>query len=233
MKKLLPGIFALVLTSNALFAQTPNTLTPKEEKAGWVLLFDGKTLNGWHTYNKAEAGSSWGAVDGALQFTPGNDGRGDITTDKAYENYELSMDWKISEGGNSGIIFDVQEDPKYGASYLTGAEMQVLDNVKAEDNKKDNHLAGSLYDMIPASKAANPAGEWNTVKILQNKGKLTFWLNGAKVVNTTIGSPEWQQILETSKFKGWNDFMKVAKGKIALQDHGHQVAYRNIKIKQL
>ncbi|RYY32764.1 MAG: DUF1080 domain-containing protein [Sphingobacteriaceae bacterium] len=232
MKKLLPGIAAILITGSA-FAQTPNTLTAKEQKAGWTLLFDGKTTTGWHTYNKGVAGDAWKVTDGELLLNPGAEGRGDITTDKEYENYELALDWKIAEGGNSGVIFDVVEDPKYGYSFLTGIEMQVLDNEKAEDNKLANHLAGSLYDIIPAGKTANPAGQWNSVKIRKDNGKLTFWLNGSKVVNVDLNSADWKALIEKSKFKtmpGWGTF---GKGHIALQDHGNAVYFRNIKIKQL
>ena len=112
--------------------------------------------------------------------------------------------------------------------------MQVLDNVKAPDNKKASHLAGSLYDMKAApATAAKPAGEWNTVKIRKDNGHLIFWLNGKEVINVQMGSPEWQQLLDNSKFKTWKDFAKYPKGHIALQQHGAIVAYKNIKIKQL
>ncbi|RCH55678.1 DUF1080 domain-containing protein [Mucilaginibacter hurinus] len=234
MKKILSGVIALTLTCQMLSAQTPNTLTAKEKKEGWVLLFDGKTTQGWHTYNKAELGNGWTAANGELQFNPAATGRGDITTDKEYENYELALDWKIEEGGNSGIIFGVNEDPKYQWSFLTGVEMQVLDNEKAGDNKIDTHVAGSLYDLIAAPRtAAKPANQWNTAVIRKKDGKLTFWLNGIQTADVQMWGDEWKTLVTNSKFKEMPAYGTYKKGHICLQDHGNIVAFRNIKIKQL
>lgn len=221
MKKMILGALALTAVSYVAVAQ----------KA--VKLFDGKTTTGWHTYNKTGAGA-WSVVDGALQLDPKSPEAADLLTDGEYENFELNIDWKIAEGGNSGIIFGVHEDPSLNATYLTGIEMQVLDNVKAEDNKKPSHLAGSLYDLKPApATAAKPAGEWNKVKIRKKDGQLTFWLNGVETVNVKIGSPEWTAMLNNSKFKTWEGFAKYPKGHIALQGHGAVVSYKNISLKQL
>lgn len=219
MKKLILSALAVAALQYTTMAQTP--------------LFDGKTTNGWHAYLQKDAGP-WKVVDGALQFDPTAPNSADLVTDGEYENYELSIDWRIAKGGNSGIIFGVHEDPKLGATYLSGIEMQVLDNVNAEDNKKANHLAGSLYDLKAApADAAKPAGEWNSAKILKDKGHLTFWLNGKEVINVQIGSPEWTELLNNSKFKTWKDFAAYPKGRIALQSHGAVVAFKNISIKQL
>ncbi|WPU96266.1 DUF1080 domain-containing protein [Mucilaginibacter sabulilitoris] len=239
MKKTLIIFAALALSASASMAQTPNTLTKKEKKQGWKLLFDGKTTQGWHTYLRDTVGSKWQVKDGALVFDPTQpkSGGGDIVTNDEYENYELNLEWKISKGGNSGIIFDIQEDPKYGATYLTGPEMQVLDNIDADDNKKQNHLAGCLYDMSGDATVSKPkpVGEWNQVKLIQNKGHLTFWLNGIKTYEGQIGSDEWNKLVAGSKFnnKMFADFAKVAKGKIALQQHPGSSEWRNIKIRTL
>lgn len=207
---------------------------PHPAKAKPQPLFDGKTTHGWHTYLKPAAEPAWTVVDGALQLNPQAPGQGDLVTDSEYENFELSLEWKISPGGNSGIIFGVHEDPAFRATYDTGIEMQVLDNKAAEDNKKASHLAGSLYDLLaPAKDVARPAGEWNRVKLRKDKGHLTFWLNGAQIVDVQMGSPEWQALVENSKFKTWKNFAAYPKGHIALQDHGHQVAYRAITLEQL
>src|SRR3569833_503498 len=162
MKKLFM-VPAMLLACGSLLAQTNNELSAKEKKQGWHLLFDGKTTTGWHTYQKPAAGKAWTVNDGTLQLDASvKDDRGDIVTDGEYENFEFSIDWNISEEGNSGFIFLVNEDKQYDATYLTGPEYQLLDDKKAEDNKKPNHLAGSLYDIITPSKPAeNPAGEWN------------------------------------------------------------------------
>ena len=237
-KLLLVGIF-LAFTGSVVMAQKPNTLTKKEKKAGWKLLFDGKTTTGWHTYLKDTVGSKWQVKDGALVFDPSqpDEGGGDIVTNDTYENFELNLEWKISKGGNSGIIFDVQEDPKYSATYLTGPEMQVLDNINAEDNKKQNHLAGCLYDMSGDATVSKPVpvGGWNKVRIIQDKGHLTFYLNGIKTFEGQIGSDEWNKMVAGSKFANvaFADFGKVAKGHIALQQHPGSSAWRNIKIRPL
>ena len=236
MKKalIISAVFALLCSFS--IAQKPNTLTKKEKKAGWKLLFNGKSTEGWHTYLKDTVGSKWQVKDGALVFDPSQPdaGGGDIVTNDEYENFELNLEWKISKGGNSGIIFDVQEDPKYGATYLTGPEMQVLDNKDAEDNKKQNHLAGCLYDMSGDATVSKPVpvGEWNKVRLIQNKGHLTFYLNGTKTFEGQIGSEEWNKMVAGSKFssKDFADFAKVAKGRIALQQHPGSSEWRNIKI---
>lgn len=216
----------------------PNTLTSKEKSDGWVLLFDGTTTNGWHTYNKNVVTKNWKVADGALVMDPslkGDENRGDIITDKAYKNYDFKTEWKISPEGNSGIIFDVKESPEFENTYNTGAEMQVLDNISAEDNKKGNHLAGLLYDMsgTPDLSKPKPVGEWNQAEIIQKDGHLTFYLNGVKTLDVQYGSDAWKQMIDNSKFKTWPGFMTSPNGKIAFQDHGHEVSFRNVMIKEL
>lgn len=233
------ALSVLVLLVAGSIAQTPNTLTPKEKKEGWKLLFDGTTTKGWHTYLRDTVGSKWQVKDGVLVFDPSQpaSGGGDLVTNEVYENFELNLEWRISKGGNSGIIFDVQEDPKYNATYLTGPEMQVLDNISADDNKKQNHLAGCLYDMAGDSTVSkpHPVGEFNQVRLIQNKGHLTFYLNGIKTFEGQIGSDEWNKMVAGSKFHNtaFADFAKVAKGHIALQQHPGSSGWRNIKIRQL
>lgn len=234
MKHIIP-VLALSLISLSTSAQELNTLTAKEKKAGWILLFNGTNTEGWHTYLQKDASAAWKVQDGALALdqeakkngAPG----GDLVTNEEYENYELTMEWKISEGGNSGIIFGVHEDPQFKATYLTGPEMQVLDDAKHPDGKITKHNSGDLYDLKKSVKyAAKPVGEWNLVKIRKKDGKLTFWLNGVKTVETTMASEEWKALVAGSKFKSWKGFGEYAKGHIALQDHGNEVWYRNIKI---
>lgn len=236
MKKLYQAalLMALIFTiSTPSMAQ--NTLTAKEKKEGWTLLFDGKTTSGWRTFNSPKAGEGWKVANGELYLDKTvKEGRGDLLTEKEYQNYELSLEWKIDACGNSGIIFNVIEDPKYSATYLTGPEMQVLDNTCHPDAKIIKHRAGDLYDLISCSKeTVKPAGEWNHAQIVSNKGKMEFWLNGTKVVEFTMHTPEWDQMVAGSKFKSMPDFGKAQKGRIALQDHGDKVSFRNIKIKAL
>ena len=174
-------------------AQTPNTLTAAEKKEGWKLLFDGKTTKGWHTYNKPTAEAGWKVADGALYVdTTTKTGRGDLTSDKEYTNFDFKIDWKISPKGNSGIIFYVKEDPKYPESYLTGLEMQVLDNEGHHDGKITKHRAGDLYDLVKSTtEPVKPVGQWNTAEIISNKGKLQLYLNGVLVVSTNCRPRGW------------------------------------------
>jgi len=237
-KKLLNKISVLagvLLVATMVSCKSQQATESAGGKGKWTSLFNGKNLDGWHSYLKQTPGTAWKVADGAIMLDHSAGGTGgDLVTNGEYENFELELDWKISEAGNSGIIFDVHEDPRYSETYLTGPEMQVLDNVKASDNKKKNHLAGSLYDLLPCDPSTvHPAGEWNHVKMQLNKGHLIFWMNGKKVVETQMWDSAWKQLIAGSKFHQWPEFTTYKKGHLALQDHGHTVWYRNIKIRQL
>lgn len=212
-----------------------NALTQSEKEAGWQLLFDGKSMENFKGFRKDEVPSSWQVEDGAIAFT-GEKG-GDLITKDQYKNFELSIDWKISEGGNSGIMYHVSEDTVYRNTYNSGPEMQVLDDDKHPDAKKGvngNRQAGALYDLIPLSvPAVNPAGQWNTAKLLVKDSHVEHWLNGKKVVEYEIGSPAWDSMVQASKFAPMKGFGRQGQGHIALQDHGDKVWYRNIKIRML
>ncbi len=206
-----------------------NTLTDDEKKAGWKLLFDGKTTEGWRAYKKDKITDGWQAVDGALARV----GRGgDIVTVEQFDDFELAIDWKVADGGNSGIFFRVLETE--GASYLTGPEMQVLDNAKHGDGKNTLTSAGSCYALYAPSKdVCKPAGEWNRVRIVAKGAKVEHWLNGEKIVEYEIGSEDWNAKVAASKFKTWKSFAKAAKGHLCLQDHGDRVEFKNIKIRAI
>ena len=208
-----------------------------QKKKDFVSIFDGKTTSGWHTYGKDFAGKAWIVEDGTLHFNPktSEKDRGDLVTDKAYSNFHLKLEWKISPKGNSGIIFYVHEDPeKYKKTYLTGPEMQVLDNDGHSDGKITKHRAGDLYDLIQSSsEPVKPVGEWNLAEIISKNGKLTLKLNGVTVVKTTMWDENWKNLIAGSKFAKWEGFGTYKTGKIALQDHGNEVWYRNISIKEL
>ncbi len=237
MKKIIVLIF--LAASLLAEAQSPNTLTAKEKKDGWKLLFDGTTTKGWRKFKGDKIGAAWKVADGALYLDASNkkdwqtgDG-GDIVSEGVYENYELSIEWKIQPCGNSGIIFNVQEG-NYDYAWFTGPEFQVLDNACHPDAKIIKHRAGDLYDLISCkTETVKPAGEWNLAVIKANKGKYSFWLNGTEVTSVDMNSPEWKTLIAGSKFKNMPDFGKFTKGHISLQDHGDQVWYRNIKIKEL
>ncbi|MGZ5133894.1 MAG: 3-keto-disaccharide hydrolase [Flavitalea sp.] len=214
-------------------------LSTKDKQDGWKLLFDGTSKNGWHVYNAKSDGSAWKVVDGALYLDPNakgpkGEGGGDIITDEAFENYHLQLEWKLDSGGNSGVIIQAQEDPKYRYAWVTGPEIQVIDNNAHPDAKNKEHRAGDLYDLVAASpETVKPTGEWNLMEVVQNNGKLDLYLNGTKVVSTTQWDDNWSKLIADSKFKSMSDFGKFRKGKIALQDHGNPVWFRNIKIKSL
>ncbi len=203
---------------------------------GWISLFDGTTLNGWHTFGETAASSKWSADSGAIYFDPKKQGDdGDLVSNDSFANFDLKLDWKIAKGGNSGVLFYVQDDrSKYQDTYKTGPEMQVLDDERNDDNKTPTHRAGSLYDLIQATPGAvKPAEQWNAVEIVANNGKLDFYLNGVHVVNTTMWNDAWKKMVEGSKFKQWPAFGTFKSGHIALQDHGFGVWFKNIMIKKL
>lgn len=205
------------------------------------LLFDGKTLAGWHTYGKDKPGSAWSVDSSAIHLKTAaskgyqTEGGGDLITDEEYSNFDLKLDWKIATGGNSGIILFVQEDTsKYKETWNTGLEMQVLDNNGHPDAKIIKHRAGDLYDLITSSpETVKPAGEWNTVEIKSDNGKLDFYMNGTHTLSTTLWDDNWKKMIAGSKFKDMPGFGTFKSGHIALQDHGFEVWYKNISIQKL
>jgi hypothetical protein len=221
-----------------------NQLTKKEKKEGWVMLFDGKTSTGWRGVNKDHFPTNWEIVDGALHSKGSGRGEagavdgGDILYEKNFTNFTLSLEWKISEGGNSGIFY-LGKEVEGWPIYKTAPEMQVLDNEKHPDAKlgKDgNRQAGSLYDLIPAKpQNAKPVGEWNTAEITVYKGSVIHAQNGQNVLEYHLWTEDWNNMVAGSKFPALNpDWANVPQsGVIALQDHGDDVWYRNIKIKEL
>lgn len=205
----------------------------------WTVLFDGSSFDGWKGYNQTGMPDAWSIEDGAMVFTPPNprpEGANyNIVTEEKFTNFVLSLEWKISEGGNSGVFWGVEEMEKFGQPYATGPEIQVLDNERHPDAKAGtSHQAGALYDMVsPAQSVCKPAGEWNlmeiTIDYANHAGKVS--LNGTEIVNFPLGNQEWDDMVAASKFNGWEGFGAYTTGKIGLQDHGDQVSYRNIKIK--
>ena len=201
------------------------------QKGKWVKLFDGKTTNGWHSWHKTTV-NGWHAMDGVL-MTPGKSG--DLVTDKEYENFELSFDFKAAPKGNSGVIYKIIETPELETTYMSGPEYQVIDDKNYPAEIKDVQKTAALYDMQPANDLTivKPAGEWNSGKIIVNKNHIEHWLNGKKVVEYEYGGEAWKEMLAKSKFSKWAYATPHAKGKIALQDHRDPVSYKNIRIKEL
>lgn len=203
-----------------------------------VVLFDGSNLDAWKGYGTDTMHEEWSIEDGAMVFTPSNQGGKNIITKKTYKNFILDLEWKISEGGNSGIFWGVHESPEYKEAYETGPEIQVLDDERHPDAKVANgtHKAGSLYDMIkPADGMINPAGEWNRVKLMinhnTNVGKLS--LNGKEAFDFPVNGEKWDLMVSKTKFADWSGFGKYQEGHIGLQDHGDKVSYRNITIREI
>ena len=223
-------------------AQGTNRLTKKEKKAGWVLLFNGKDFSGWRQYNGTEMPKNWQIEEGAMKVVPadpskpGRGGNGDIIfAGKVFTDFELSLDWKAGDQANSGIFYYVHEIPGKPI-YYAAPEIQVLDNERASDNKIDSHKAGSLYDMIAADPATvHPAGQWNNIVVRIKDGKVTHIQNGKKVVEYTLWTKEWDELVQKSKFKNFPGFTDgiAHDGYIGLQDHGYTVWFRNVKIRKL
>ena len=214
-----------------------NSLSGTEKNDGWQLLFDGKTTKGWHKYGNQPVGAAWQVKDGVLLLDTlakaGNGG--DIVTDEEFENYHLQLDWKIAKNGNSGIIFNINENKeKYNYPWNTGLEMQIIDNAGHPDGKYIKHRAGDLYDLIQSTKEnEKPVGEWNHAEIKILNGKLDLYLNGENIVSTTLWTDDWKKLVAGSKFKTMEGFGIYKKGRIGLQDHGNEVQFRNIKIRKL
>ena len=206
----------------------------------WVSLFDGKSINQWHGFNTDTVPAAWQVQDGAIMFNAGfaksqkQKTGGDLITNEVFDDFHLQLEWKISPKGNSGIIFFIQEDKKYTYPWLTGPEMQVLDNDGHPDGKIHKHRSGDLYDLIACSReTVKTVGQWNQVDIIFEKSQLTFKLNGETVVTTTVGDDAWNKMVAGSKFKDQAYFAKNTRGRIGLQDHGDDVWFRNIRIKRL
>lgn len=228
-------------SKNSTTVNSDNTLSAKEKKDGWKLLFDGKSITEWHNYGKQNVGNEWKTENGVIHLdasTKNKEG-GDLVSNQEYGNFDLKMDWKISEKGNSGILFYVQEDPaKYRETYFTGPEMQVLDNgtpirLGQPDGKLYTHRAGDLYDLLASQEVENPLGEWNHIEIKSLNGKLDFYMNGKHTLSTTLWNDYWQKMIAISKFRKMPDFGTFKKGRIALQNHGDDVWFKNIRIKEL
>ena len=206
-----------------------NTLTDTQKAAGWRLLFDGKTTAGWRNYGKPDISDGWRVQDSALTRVGAG---GDIITNDQFKNFELSIDWKIEPGGNSGIFYRAAEDTD--AIYWNAVEMQVLDDAKHPDGQSRMTSAGAAYDLYPSPAGhVHAGGEWNTARLIVNGTHVEHWLNGFKLLEFELGSRDWDSKVKASKFAPHPHFGRSKQGHIGLQDHGNVVAYRNIKIRVL
>jgi hypothetical protein len=253
MKKSTTGIFILIMLlviiaftqkqskdPLALYAEidkkdAPNTLVPAEKKNGWQLLFDGKTTDGWHGYNMKVFPDCWTIEDGALTMTTTGSAESlDILTQKMYRNFALSLEYKLTKAANSGIIYQIVEDPKYKFPYETGPEFQVIDHENWADKLEDWQINGANYAMYPPlAKPYKALGEWNQLFLVVNGNTVTQILNGQVVVRYEKYSDEWTKLKNSGKWKQFPDWGKFDEGYISLQNHGTKVWYRSIKIKEI
>ena len=214
-----------------------NMLTEAEKAEGWKLLFDGKTLDGWRDYNGDSLTAPWIVEDGCIRAKgSGSDASGYIVTDTIYENFELAWDWKIAEGGNSGMLYHVVENPKFNVPYVTGPEYQLIDDFGFPEPLEDWQKTAADYAMHvpdPSKTIIKPAGEWNTSKIVFDNGHVEHWLNGEKVLEFEAWTDDWFEKKNSGKWKDAPEYGLARKGVICLQDHGSAAWFRNIKIKEL
>ncbi len=219
-----------------------NVLTDAEIADGWQLLFDGKTLDQWKDFNGDSLTQPWHVVDGCIQaYGSGSDLSGYIVTKKQYENFIIDWDWKLSYGGNSGMLYHVVEDPYFAVPYVTGPEYQLIDNEGWEAQNAPTKLEewqklGVDYAMhLPdaAAMQVNPQGEWNNSRIVCDNGHVEHWLNGEKLLEYERNNQEWDALVAYSKYRNWPNFGNWPQGYILLQDHGNEVWFKNIKIKEL
>jgi hypothetical protein len=210
-------------------AEPPNTLSPAEQAAGWRLLFDGTSLTGWRSLKSPAPGAGWKVIDGAIVRTAES---GDLVTADAFGDFDLSIEWKVEEATNSGILYRV--DLGSDRTYESGPEYQILDNVKGGDRFQPSHRAGALYDLVaPPQDFTRPVGQWNLTRIRVRGWHVEHWLNGHKIVDVDLGTPEGRAMIAASKFRQWPQFATFRRGHIALQDHDHRVAFRDLRILEL
>ncbi len=242
-------IFLFMITSCRLKGHNNNGIDsslvvkapPVMPDSGWISLFDGSSLNGWHTYGKKAAGKAWNIDSGSIHLQPGakngyqTSGGGDLTSNDEFGNFDLKLEWKIAKKANSGIMIFVQEDTaKYKETWYTGPEMQVCDPDSNEDAHSYKHEAGDIYDLIASKRmSANPALEWNQVEIISNQGRLDLYLNDVHIISTGIWDDAWKKLIANSKFKDMPGFGSFHSGHFALQDHGEEVWYRNIRVHKI
>lgn len=202
-----------------------------QEKSNWITLFDGSDVSAWRGYQKPDLPNGWQVVGGALTRVSE---AGDIITKDTFENFELSLEWKVWKGGNSGIFFGVKEDPSLRYVWQSGPEYQILDNQTHQDGLDRRTSAGSNYALhAPLVDATRPVGEWNEARIIVNRGHVEHWLNNIKILAYDWGSTDWKNRVDASKFKDMPAYGQTRHGHIALQDHGDRVAFRRIRIRRL
>lgn len=240
LKNLFSGAFltfsVALLCSCSRGSDLPNQLTPEEQKEGWELLFDGQSLNGWHLYNEGNKPSAWKVENGELMYRSDSTRveHEDLVTDKEFENYDFRFEWKISEEGNSGVFINVVERKDIPTAWASGPEYQLLDSLHPDYAVNLKKRAGCLYGFTEQKNPvpARPAGEWNQGRIVQQNGKVQFYLNGLLTAEQDMTGESWKEMIAASSFNYFPDFGKATKGRIGLQKWYKSVAFRNLKIKE-
>ena len=223
------GATAAATTSPADTAAMAAAMAAASDTGGWRPLFDGRSLAGWRAYRSETPPAGWQAVDGALTRVGAG---GDLMTAEQFANFELELEWMVDSGGNSGVMYRVTTEGE--ETYHTGPEMQVLDDARHPDGRSRLTAAGAAYGLYPAPEGVvKPAGEWNQARLVVNGNHVEHWLNGQKVVDYELGSPDWQQKVAASKFAAWPLYGRAARGYLVLQDHGDRVAFRSVRIRVL
>ncbi len=229
---ILAGVAACATSSPPLAdsAMSTNVLSSQETAAGWRLLFDGKTTAGWREFRKQSVSAGWQVIGGPL--VRADTAAGDIITTDQFRNFELALDWKVPEGGNSGIFYRATEQADI--IWQAAPEMQVLDDAKHVDGKNPLTSAGASYAIYPAPRGAvRRAGEWNSARLIVNGNHVEHWLNGTKMVEFELGGADWKDRVAKSKFNTMPMYGTAKEGHIGLQDHGDRVEFRNIRIRVL
>jgi len=227
---------ALVMMAPGAALAKDNSLTAAERAQGWKLLFNGRDLSGWRAFGGGAAPSTWTVRDGTLLLikADGKMSGTDLVTAEPYGAFELTLDWKVEKGGNSGVLYLARNVAGAPQLYETGLEMQVLDDAGHSDGKIPTHRAGSLYDMtVPPAGVSKPAGSWNHARLLVQNGRIRQWLNGTPTADVSYGDDAWRKRVAGSKFAKMAHFGTFDSGVIGLQDHGEPVAFRNIKLRRL
>ena len=236
-------ISCLTLTLITMTACAPSSdKNPESEASEWINLFDGESFDGWKGYNSETIPEKWEIEEGLIIVSREGDARDkntgfstSIMTEEIFDNFEFELEYRMSEGGNSGIMYHVQESPDFGQDYITGPEYQLLDDVDSPSESAPHRLTAALYDMYPPNenKSLNPFGEWNTAKIVVQGKDVEHWLNGVKVLEYTIDSEDFNERRANSKWAQADSWAAYDSGHISLQDHGDKVEFKNIRIKKL
>lgn len=219
-----------VAAGKAMKDAVANELSADEKREGWTLLFSGRSLEGWRAFKSETPPTGWEVRDGVLARTGAG---GDLMTVRQFDNFILDLDYRIAEGGNSGIMYRVTTDGD--RPYYSGPEYQILDNERHADAKNGrDRYAGANYALnAPEKDSGNPAGQWNNARIVVNGNFVEHWLNGEKVVGYELHSDDWKKRVAASKFAEWPMYGKATRGHIVLQDHGDLVEFRNVKIREI